>query len=58
VDSQRIGVVETQAGPQDVTERRLRCPPPGGCGFDEKEVLVFWRFELFQGTTTKRSVRH
>lgn len=58
VDSQRIGRVETDAGEQDVTERRICCPPPAGCGADASEVLVVWRVDLFQGAGTKRSVRH
>lgn len=59
VDSCRIGPVETrEAGVQQVTERRISCPPPGGCGASETEVLVVWRVDLFQGTGTKRNVRH
>lgn len=58
LDSQRIGAVETTAGRQEVTERRISCPPPAGCGLDETEVLVVWRVDLFQGAATKRSVRH
>jgi len=59
VDAHGIGEVETrEAGPRIVTERRIVCPPPAGCGASEAEVLVFWRIELFQGTDTKRTVRH
>lgn len=58
VDSMRIGVVETQAGRQEVTERHISCPPPAGCGADETEVLVVWRVDLFQGPASKRTVRH
>jgi hypothetical protein len=41
-----------------VTERRISCPPPAGCGADESEVIVVWRVDLVQGTSMKRSVRH
>lgn len=59
VDAHGIGEVETrEAGRRVVTERRIVCPPPAGCGADENEVLVFWRVELFQGTGTKRTVSH
>ncbi len=58
IGSRRIGEVETQAGRQEVTERHYTCPPPAGCGADETEVLVGWRIELFQGVSTKRTVRH
>jgi len=57
-DSQRIGQVETTAGRQEVTERHIVCPPPAGCGADESEVLVVWRVDLFQGTSTKRTCSH
>ncbi len=58
VESRRIGTVETQAGRQEVTERHIVCPPPAGCGASDTEVLVVWRVDLFQGTTTKQTVRH
>ena len=59
VDSCRIGKVETrEAGVQHVTERRISCPPPAGCGADHAEVLVVWRVDLVQGVSTKRNVRH
>ena len=56
VTSRRIGEVETTAGRQEVTERHIVCPPPSGCGASAAEVPVVWRVDLFQGTTTKRTV--
>lgn len=56
IESRGIGPVETQAGRQEVTERRIVCPPPGGCGLSDTEVLVVWRVDLYQGTDTKRTV--
>lgn len=56
IESRRIGEVQTAAGRQEVTERHIVCPPPAGCGSDDTEVLVVWRVDLFQGTTTKRTV--
>ena len=56
VESRRIGEVETSAGRQEVVERHISCPPPAGCGASDAEVLVFWRVDLFQGATTKRTV--
>lgn len=59
VDSDRLGAVVTrELGLIPVTERRIRCPPPAGCGADEEEVLVFWRVDLFQGTDTKQRCSH
>jgi hypothetical protein len=57
VESRAIGPVETrEAGRREVTERRIVCPPPAGCGASEAEVLVVWRIDLFQGAGTKRTV--
>jgi hypothetical protein len=59
LESRAIGPVETrEAGWREVTERRISCPPPAGCGADESEVIVVWRVDLVQGTSMKRSVRH
>ena len=56
VESRSIGPVETkEAGWQDVTERRIVCPAPAGCGADG-EVLVVWRVDLLHGTSNKRTV--
>lgn len=56
VESRGIGPVETQeAGWREVTERRIVCPAPAGCGADD-EVMVVWRIDLFHGTSTKRAV--
>lgn len=57
VESRAIGAVETrEAGRQEVTERRIACPPPAGCGLDDTEVFVVWRVDLLQGTDTKRTI--
>lgn len=59
VDSECIGAVATrEAGTRIVTERKIVCSPPAGCSADETEILVFWRVDLFQGTTRKRTVSH
>ena len=56
VESRSIGPVETkEAGWQDVTERRIVCPAPAGCGADG-EVLVVWRVDFLHGTSNKRTV--
>lgn len=59
VQSRSIGPVETpEAGWREVTERRISCPPPAGCGASDTEVYVVWRMDLLQGTSTKKTVPH
>lgn len=57
VESRSIGsVVTAEAGRREVTERRIICPPPAGCGADEHEVIVVWRVDFIHGVSTKRAV--